>query len=101
MRDPARIKTLLTEIEKYWNKFPDLRLFQLLENLIPQDQVCPFCQGVGHKVDNNPPNPKPGYVYLNICVRCQGTGMITISNYNVEDDDIIKKLETLNDLQKL
>jgi hypothetical protein len=30
MRDPKRIKPLLEEIEKYWMKWPDLRLGQLL-----------------------------------------------------------------------
>jgi len=32
MRDPKRIKKMLKQIEKIWEKNPDLRLFQLLLN---------------------------------------------------------------------
>lgn len=34
MRDPKRIKRILNKIEKIWNKIPDQRLGQLLENYI-------------------------------------------------------------------
>lgn len=33
MRDPKRIKPLLTEIEKQWENFPDWRFGQLIENI--------------------------------------------------------------------
>ena len=33
MRDPKRIKPLLMEIEKQWEKFPDWRFGQLIENI--------------------------------------------------------------------
>lgn len=33
MRDPKRIKIILTELEKVWNKVPDQRLGQLIENI--------------------------------------------------------------------
>jgi uncharacterized protein YihD (DUF1040 family) len=32
MRDPKRIDVVLEEIKKIWEKYPDLRLGQLLEN---------------------------------------------------------------------
>ena len=31
MRDKKRIKRILKRIEKIWNKYPDLRFFQLIE----------------------------------------------------------------------
>jgi len=33
MRDPKRIKRILTKIESIWTKYPDLRLGQLIEIL--------------------------------------------------------------------
>lgn len=33
MRDPKRIKPLLMEIEKQWERFPDWRFGQLIENI--------------------------------------------------------------------
>lgn len=33
MRDPKRIKPLLAEIEKQWERFPDWRFGQLIENM--------------------------------------------------------------------
>lgn len=33
MRDPKRIKPLLAEIEKQWERFPDWRFGQLIENI--------------------------------------------------------------------
>ena len=37
MRDPKRIKILLTELEKLWLKYPDWRFGQLVANLFPGD----------------------------------------------------------------
>ncbi len=34
MRDPQRIKQVLDTIEKIWVKHPDLRLGQLIQNLV-------------------------------------------------------------------
>ena len=34
MRDPKRIKPLLMEIEKQWERFPDWRFGQLIYNFI-------------------------------------------------------------------
>ncbi len=39
MRDPKRIKNILNLLEKLWNKNPDQRLGQLLENYV-------FTQGI-------------------------------------------------------
>lgn len=33
MREPARIDRIMTLIHQIWEKHPDLRLFQLMENL--------------------------------------------------------------------
>lgn len=33
MRDPKRIKPLLTELSEQWKKFPDWRFGQLIENI--------------------------------------------------------------------
>lgn len=33
MRDPKRIPIILKKIEKYWVKYPDLRLGQIITNL--------------------------------------------------------------------
>jgi len=33
MRDPKRMKIILTELEKVWNKVPDQRLGQLIKNI--------------------------------------------------------------------
>ncbi len=38
MRDPKRRKRILTLVEKIWNNAPDLRLFQLLINIITEAQ---------------------------------------------------------------
>jgi uncharacterized protein YihD (DUF1040 family) len=34
MRDPKRIPEVLDEIKKTWARFPDLRLGQLIENVV-------------------------------------------------------------------
>ena len=36
MRDPKRIKKILSRIEKIWEKYPNLRLGQLIINSIPE-----------------------------------------------------------------
>ena len=36
-RDPKRIPEILGLISEIWNKYPDLRLCQLLENVKPQN----------------------------------------------------------------
>lgn len=33
MRDPKRIDEVLKELEEFWKKHPDLRLFQLMDML--------------------------------------------------------------------
>lgn len=35
MRDPARIDRILQFVGAYWKQHPDLRLLQLLANLVP------------------------------------------------------------------
>ncbi len=40
MRDKKRIKRLLKLIEEIWNKNPDLRLCQLIENVVHHDDNC-------------------------------------------------------------
>ena len=37
MRDPARIIQMLSEIESIWKRYPDLRLMQLLINVVRED----------------------------------------------------------------
>jgi uncharacterized protein YihD (DUF1040 family) len=37
MRNPNRIKPLLKLIEEIWEKYPDLRLCQLIGNVAPYD----------------------------------------------------------------
>lgn len=34
MRDPKRIKKIIKELEELWNKYPDQRLGQILENYV-------------------------------------------------------------------
>ena len=34
MRDPKRIQIILKKLEKIWEKYPDMRLGQLLENYV-------------------------------------------------------------------
>jgi uncharacterized protein YihD (DUF1040 family) len=41
MRDPKRIPKVLEEIEKAWTKFPDLRLGQLIDNIVSRSP-CPL-----------------------------------------------------------
>jgi uncharacterized protein YihD (DUF1040 family) len=38
MRDPKRIDALLTQVREIWEKNPDLRLGQLLCNVIDEDE---------------------------------------------------------------
>lgn len=42
MRDPKRIPEILKEIERIWNKNPDLRLVQLLLNVMTPFNA-PYC----------------------------------------------------------
>ena len=39
MRDPKRIDTILNRIKRIWNKYPDLRLGQLIVNVISDDSI--------------------------------------------------------------
>ncbi len=39
MRDPKRIPQILAKLQKLWEKHPDLRLGQLVENLAPKGQA--------------------------------------------------------------
>lgn len=39
MRDPKRIDIILNRIKGIWNKYPDLRLGQLIANVISDDSV--------------------------------------------------------------
>lgn len=41
MRDPARIDPILAEIRRIWMEWPDLRLSQLLVNVIRPTVPCP------------------------------------------------------------
>ena len=42
MRDKARIDRILGKIKTYWDKYPDLRLGQLISNLAPTIFDTPF-----------------------------------------------------------
>ena len=44
MRDPERIDEVLTKIKIIWKKFPDLRLMQLLLNVIPNSSIAYFVE---------------------------------------------------------
>lgn len=39
MRDANRIEPMLAELKKVWEKHPDLRLGQLICNIIPKDKL--------------------------------------------------------------
>lgn len=39
MRNPDRINRVLNTISKVWEKYPDLRLGQLIINVIPEDKI--------------------------------------------------------------
>lgn len=39
MRDPKRIPEVLHDIQRVWEAFPDLRLGQLILNVIPEKQL--------------------------------------------------------------
>ena len=39
MRDPKRIDSILNRIKRIWNKYPDLRLGQLIANVISDDSI--------------------------------------------------------------
>lgn len=39
MRDPKRIDSILNRIKQIWNKYPDLRLGQLIINVISDDSI--------------------------------------------------------------
>lgn len=39
MRDPKRIDIILNRIKQIWNKYPDLRLGQLIVNVISDDSI--------------------------------------------------------------
>jgi hypothetical protein len=41
MRDPKRIEPILEEIRRIWTACPDLRLAQLLVNVIRSPEPCP------------------------------------------------------------
>lgn len=89
MRDPKRIKLILAALEKYWNNNPDLRLCQIIGNLLQTTHMCSYCYGGGMIV-------YPGY--KSKCMRCLGSGYIELSTYNVEDDIILEKLTKLNEV---
>ncbi len=40
MRDPERIGPMLERIKEIWTKFPDLRLLQLLYNVLERDTMA-------------------------------------------------------------
>lgn len=39
MREPQRIPKVLNDVQRVWEAFPDLRLGQLLLNVIPETQL--------------------------------------------------------------
>ena len=39
MRNPDRIDRVLNTLSKVWKKYPDLRLGQLIINVIPEDRI--------------------------------------------------------------
>lgn len=41
MRDPNRIPDILAKVELLWKDSPDLRLMQLLMNVIGSEAPCP------------------------------------------------------------
>lgn len=42
MRDPERINTILKELEVVWNKYPDMRFGQVVENFCVQGNINRF-----------------------------------------------------------
>jgi len=88
MRDPQRIKLILAALEKYWSANPDLRLCQIIGNMLNTTQTCSYCNGAGFIIKNG--------IKTSSCARCLGSGYVDINTYNVEDDIILDKLERLN-----
>lgn len=39
MRNPDRIDEVLNTISRVWKKYPDLRLGQLIINVVPEDRI--------------------------------------------------------------
>jgi uncharacterized protein YihD (DUF1040 family) len=37
MRDPKRIPAILARLQAVWEQYPDLRLMQLIGNVLPDD----------------------------------------------------------------
>lgn len=87
MRDPARIKLILAQLEKYWTSNPDLRLCQIIGNMLQTTRECNYCLGTGFRIVMGRREE---------CLRCLGSGYVDISTYNVEDDIILEKLKRLN-----
>lgn len=87
MRDAARIKLILAALEKYWTKNQDMRLCQIMGNMLETTQRCGYCLGTGFII-------RAGV--HECCLRCLSSGYVDISTYNVEDDIILKKLNGLN-----
>ena len=44
MRSPERIDEVLTKIKIIWKRFPDLRLMQLLLNVIPNGSLAYYIE---------------------------------------------------------
>lgn len=44
MRSPERIDEVLTKIKIIWKRFPDLRLMQLLLNVIPNGSLAYYVE---------------------------------------------------------
>jgi len=87
MRGAGRIKLIIAELEKYWTKNPDLRLCQIIGNILETTKQCPYCMGSGFIMRLGKHE---------CCIRCLSSGYVDVSTYNVEDDIILKKLTELN-----
>jgi hypothetical protein len=46
MREPNRIPIIIERLRLLWIKHPDLRLGQLIENMVPRDQRLYFIEDV-------------------------------------------------------
>ena len=82
MRDPARIQDLLTLIDGYWLKYPDLRFNQLI--YILQSEYANSKDGIGRIKE----------------VSEDGFERIGFDLFNVEDDDFIEFLKKKTSSEK-
>lgn len=77
MRNPERIKEILTELDILWNRFPDYRFGQLLENYVFPNMLVKKVDTLGNPIPMTP-TTRVAWMFFQ------------------EDDITLKKLKELN-----